>query len=62
MFPNVEKETKKLEKHLKGKPDEKLIKGYKEAIKDYENTGDEQCKIAADIIKKEIDKRGLKLK
>jgi len=57
----INKELKKLEKHLKKRPDEKLIKGYKEAMKDYKDTGNEQCKYAADIIKKEIDTRGLKI-
>ena len=61
MFPNIEKEMKKMEKHLKSKPDEKLIKGYKEAMSDYNQTGNEQCKVAADIIKKEIDRRGLEI-
>lgn len=50
---------KKLEKHLMGKPDEKLIKGYKEAMNDYRTTGNEECKLAADVIKKEIERRGL---
>ena len=58
---NPKKEVKKLEKHLSKKEDEKLIKGYKNAMYDYEQTGNEHCKLAADIIKKEIDKRGLKV-
>ena len=56
MFPNVNKELKKLENYLKNRPDDKLIKGYKDAMKDYEETGNEQCKVAADVIKKEIDR------
>jgi len=58
---NPEKALKKMEKDLKGRPDEKLIAGYKRAMKDYEESGDEQIKVAADIIKKEIDSRGLKI-
>ena len=61
MLPNVSKQMKKMEKHLKGRPDQKLIDGYKNAMADYDATGNEQCKIAADIIKKEIDRRGLKV-
>ena len=61
MFGNVEKEMKKLEKHLMSRPDDKLIKGYKEAMTDYQTTGNEECKVAADIIKKEIERRGLKI-
>jgi len=61
MFPNVKKEMKKMEKHLKGRPDEKIIEGYKQAKYDYEQTNDEQIKMAMDIIKKEIDRRGLKV-
>ena len=56
-----EKALKKMEKDLKGRPDEKLIAGYKRAMKDYEESGNEQIKVAADIIKKEIDSRGLKI-
>ena len=58
---DVEEQMKKLEKHLKKRPDHKLINGYKNAMKDYKETDNEQCKVAADIIKKEIDKRGLKI-
>lgn len=56
---NIKKEIKKMEKHLRTKTDEKLIKGYKEAIKDHEVTGNEQCMMAAGLIKKELDRRGL---
>jgi len=61
MFPNPDKEMKKMKKHLMKRPDEKLINGYKNAMKDYEETENEQCKIAADMIKQEIDRRGLKI-
>jgi len=44
---------------LEEKPDEKLIKGYKDAMKDYKDTGNEHCLRAAEIIKKEIDRRGI---
>ena len=55
------KELKKLAKYLKKRPDEKLIAGYKQAMIDYENTGYEHIKLSADVIKKEIDRRGLKI-
>lgn len=58
---NIQKEMEKLEKYLKDRPDNKLINGYKRAMKDYEETNDERCKLSADIIKKEIDRRGLKI-
>lgn len=61
MFPNVKKQMKKMEKHLKNRPDEKLIEGYKRAMQDYEDTKNEQCKSSADIIKQEIDRRGLEI-
>jgi len=48
-----------MKRHLANRPDEKLIKGYQRAMKDYEETGDEKIKSAADAIKQEIDKRGL---
>jgi len=61
MLPNVKKIMEKMMGDLKKKPDEKLINGYKQAMKDYEDTGNEQCKVAGEIIKKEIDRRGLKI-
>jgi len=35
---NVNKELRRMEKHLKGRPDGKLLKGYKAAMKDYDDT------------------------
>jgi len=58
---NVKSEVEKLKEHLKGRPDLKLINGYKQAMQDYEDTMDERFKCAADIIKEEIDRRGLKI-
>ena len=60
-FPNIRKEMEKMEKMLKEKPDEKLIDGYNRAMKTYDRTGDEQHKRAADMIKKEIKRRKLKV-
>ena len=57
----LKEELKKLEAHLKKRPDEKLINGYNKAMNDYKRTKDRQIKLAADIIKKEIDRRGLKI-
>jgi len=59
MFGDIKKQLKDMEKHLKTRPDEKLISGYKNAMKDYEETGNDHCKLAAECIKKEIDRRGL---
>ena len=59
--PNVESEIKKMQEHLKERPDEKLINGYKHAMKDYEETGRLECKLAGDCIKAEIDRRGIKI-
>lgn len=59
--PNVENEVNKMQEHLKSKPDEKLINGYKEAMKDYEETGRIECKLAGDCIKAEIDRRGIEI-
>ena len=41
--------------------DEKLISGYKKAMKDYKEKKDEKIKVAVDVIKTEIDRRGLKV-
>ena len=57
----AKKQVKMMNTSLKQKPDEKLIKGYNEAMKDYKETGNEQCLQAANFIKKEIDRQKLKL-
>jgi len=56
---NVKKELKNLEKHLRTRPDDKIVNGYKRAKEDYEATGDNQKKIAMDMIKSEAERRGL---
>lgn len=61
MIPNIKKIMKQMMSDLSEKPDENLINGYKKAMEDYEETGDKKHKIAADIIKKEIDRRGLEV-
>lgn len=61
MLPNIEKEMKRLEKHLRSKSDEKIIRGYIEAMNDYKITGNIDCKNAAHIIKNEMDRRGIKI-
>lgn len=58
---DAKKAVSDMKAHLKTRPDEKLIKGYKLAMSDYERTGDERCKIAANQIKEEIDRRGLEI-
>ena len=47
---------------LKKRPDEKLINGYKQANKDYIETGNYQCKIARDLIGSELKRRGIEVK
>ena len=46
-----------LKKALKKIPDKKLSEAYQKAVKDYEETGDKKCKVASEIIKKEMDAR-----
>jgi len=58
-LPDVKKVLADMNAHLQSRPDEKLIAGYQKAMKDYEETENPQAKIAADMIKKEIDRRGL---
>lgn len=50
----IKKELKKLKKHLRSRSDEKLINGYKLAVEDRNS-------LAMALIKKEIDRRGLKI-
>ena len=58
---DVKKKLLEMNMHLQSRPDEKLINGYKQAMKDYEETGKEDYKIAGDLIKNEIERRGLKI-
>ena len=60
-FPNIRREVENMQKMLKGRPDDKLIAGYKKAMEAYEKTKEMNHKNAADLIKKEIDIRGLKV-
>ena len=57
----LKKELKKADKHLRSKSDEKLIGGYNQAVKDREETGNQQLTFVIAMIKKEIDRRGLKV-
>ena len=56
---NIKKQLKGMEQMLKTRPDNKLIEGYHLAMHDYEQFDNKQAKVAAEIIKKEIDRRGL---
>ena len=60
-FKEVVKKVKTMYNDLEGISDEKLIIGYKNAMKDYEEKKQEQIKVAAMVIKQEIDRRGLKI-
>jgi hypothetical protein len=57
----VIKKVKTMYNDLEGVSDEKLINGYNKAMKDYEEKKDEKIKVAVDVIKTEIDRRGLKI-
>lgn len=59
MKTSIEKIIESLAKHLKNKPDDKLIIGYKEAIKDFEERKDINSKFAAEFIEKELKRRGI---
>jgi hypothetical protein len=54
------KAVQEMNSDLKDISDNKLIEGYKKAMEDYKNKGDYRIKAAVDVIKKEIDRRGLK--
>jgi len=58
---NINKEMLKLAEHLKGKSNEKLIEGYKNANKDYKNTRNIRIKCARDMIGKVLEQRGIDL-
>lgn len=61
MSDMVTRMLKKLEKDLANKPDANLLNGYKKAMEDYEKTGNIHCKLAGDVIMKEMERRGIKL-
>jgi len=52
---------KGLEEHLKKASDKELLRGYGKAKADFEKTGIYQVEMAMNIIKKEIDRRGLEV-
>ena len=57
----MKRALKQMNADLSEKPDDKLIDGYKKAMKDYKDTGNKQCLVASELIKKELDKRGIKV-
>lgn len=59
MKTNLEKILFELSNHLKKKHDDKLIIGYKEAMKDFEERKDVNSKFAAEFIEKELKRRGI---
>jgi len=58
---DLRKALKRMMGDLSKKPDENLIRGYKNAMKDYKETKDEKCLRAAEFIKIELDKRGIEV-
>jgi hypothetical protein len=60
-FKEAMDKVKAMYNDLQQVPDEKLINAYKNAMKDYKEKKDEKIKTAADVIKVEIDRRGLKI-
>jgi len=58
---NLRKSLKFMFKYLSKKPDENLIEGYKKAMEDYKESNNEQHLRAAEFIKLELDKRGIKV-
>ena len=56
----LKEELEKLQKYLKERTDFEVIRGYKEAKADFEKTGNPMIEGALDIIKKELDRRGIK--
>ena len=57
----MKKVVNELNYHLSTTKDEKLIEGYKSAIQDYKRSGNEEILRAAEIIKKELEKRGIEV-
>jgi len=57
----AKKEVEKVVNFLQGMPNESLITGYKSAMDTFEKTQKYEHRVAAEIIKKEIERRGLKI-
>jgi len=57
---NVKKEWNKMQEYLKERTDFEVIRGYKEAKADYEETENPMIKGALDVIIKELNRRGIK--
>ena len=53
----VQEALKKMNNDLSDKSDEKLIAGYKNAMKDYNECGDENIRRAANVIRIELERR-----
>jgi len=56
MFENMKKQLKE---HLQNASDKEIIRGYKKSKADYERTEDPFVAVAHEIIKKEVERRGL---
>ena len=51
---------KQMKEYLKERTDFEVLRGYREAKADYEETKNPMVKGALDVIKKEMDRRGIK--
>jgi len=56
---NVEKEIKKMREYLKERTNYEVLRGYKEAKEDYERTENPMIEGAMNVIKEEMDRRGI---
>jgi len=56
MFGNMEKQLKE---HLQNASDKEVLRGYKKSKEDFERTQDPFVEVAHNIIKKEVERRGL---
>jgi len=48
-----------MQSHLSKRPVAKLLKGYHKARQDYLQTGKDEYKVASEIIKAELERRGI---
>jgi len=57
---NIKKQWEEMKEYLKERTDFEVIRGYKEAKADFEETNNPMIKEALDIIIEELNRRGIK--
>jgi len=57
---NIKKQWEEMKEYLKERTDFEVIRGYKEAKADFERTNNPMIEGALEVIKEELNRRGIK--